>query len=120
LTEEERRLDIVIEAVRVSSHEKHECTGPSFSEWETILQQHEISQKQIMANDKRLCDLQKEIRILQEQVHKVNHWSVVIPCVEDQPSARAEDKASDAEDIPLDGMKIYTIMCSLQGLYLNR
>jgi len=39
---------------------------------------------------------------------------------EDQPSARAEDKGSGAEDIPLDEMKIYTIMCSLQGLYLNR
>jgi len=120
LTEEERRLDIVIEVVRVSSHEKHECTGPSFSEWETIVQQHELSQKQIMANDKRLCDLQKEITILQEQVHQVNHWSLVIPSTEDQPSARAEDKGSGAEDIPLDGMKIYTIMCSLQGLYLNR
>ena len=66
MTEEERKLDIVIEAVRVSSHEKHECTDPSFSEWETILQQHEVSQKKIIANDKRLCDLQKEIRILQE------------------------------------------------------
>ena len=73
-----------------------------------------------MANDKRLCDLQKEIRILQEQVHKVNNWSVVIPCAEDQPSARVEDKVSAAEDIPLNGMKIYTIMCSLQGLYLNQ
>jgi len=46
-------------------------------------------------------------------VHKINHWSVILPFAKDQPSARAEDKASVAEDVPLDGMKIYTIMCSL-------
>ena len=74
MTEEEQNLDIVIEVVCVGSHEKHECTEPSLSEWETILHQHKVSQKQIIVNDKRLCDLHKKIRILQEQVHKANHW----------------------------------------------
>jgi len=46
------------------------------SEWEKLLEQHKVCEKPGAGNQKRIVDLDKQIREVQELVHKENHWSL--------------------------------------------
>jgi len=79
------------------------------SEWGKVPHQHEICRDQIIGNNKKILDLQKQIKIMQEQVYRQSHWSLVVAHTEEKPNSPG-----------LDLMKIYRALCSLQRMTANR
>ena len=74
MTEVEEGLNIVKEALKIG--EKHdEYSAYSSSEWEKVDKGHKLCKNLLVENNKKIHDVDNQLRLLQEQLHKEKHWS---------------------------------------------
>jgi len=70
----EEGLNIVKEALEIGE-EHHEYSVYASSEWEKVCNEHNMCEFVLLQNNKRICDVENQLRVVKEQLHKQNHWS---------------------------------------------
>ncbi|XP_068487067.1 uncharacterized protein [Phaseolus vulgaris] len=87
VTEVEEGLNIVKEAVKIGK-EHHEYTGYSPIEWEKVCNEHNMCEFVLLQNNKRIRDVEDQLRVVKELLHKQNHSSCSTPVPKDNMRSR--------------------------------
>jgi len=123
VTNVEEGLNIVKEALEIGK-EYHEYSGYSFSECEKVHNKHKLCEDLLLQNNKRIRDVQNQLRVLQEKLHKKNHWSSSTGVPKDTTRSRPRRSpcphSSGGSPHPIDMLKMYTTLCSLVRMDRNR
>ena len=123
MTEVEEGLNIVKEALEIGE-EHHQYTAYSPSSWEKVSNEHNMCEFVLLQNNKRICDVEDQLRVVKEPLHKQNHSSCSTPVPKD--NTRSRPRRSPPSDSggrsphPIDMLKMYTMLCSLVGIARNR
>jgi len=87
VTEVEEGLNIVKEALKIGE-EHHEYIAYSPSEWEIVCNEHNMCEFVLLQNNKRICDVEDQLRVVKEPLHKQNHSSCSTPIPKDNTRSR--------------------------------
>jgi len=113
VTEVEQGLNIVKEALEIGE-EHHEYTAYSPSSWEKVCNEHNMCEFVLLQNNKRIRDVEDQLRVLKELVDKQNHSSCSRAVPKD--STRSRPRRSPPSDSggrsphPIDMLKMYTML----------
>jgi len=84
-----------------------ECSDGT-SEWENLLDQHKVCEKKVAANKNSILDLDKQLKEVQQLLHKEKQWSIGF--MHSGPNRTSGGPSLSGLDI----LKIYRTICSFK------